>query len=284
MIFGRKKKKATEETPEAVVADAEADAPVDADETTADDLTDAADESNESAEPETADKAVETAAGGEAGDEDSDADPTAAETQRWADYDLSRDWREDGPFDIEEVDLEADEVRRLDFGSLIVTPLPDCEIRIQVAPDTQQIVSILMVVGDSAIELSAYAAPRTPGLWAETRQQIVDQTLATGGEVGMVEGPFGTEVVRKVYLQAPDGREFVQLSRTWAAEGPRWLLRGILVGRVAQPDAPEELLHPFLDTFADIIVRRGDNPMPQEVQLPLTLPEGVEPPQPAPQA
>lgn len=280
MIFGRKKKKATEETPATAVAEVEADDAVDADETTADEPTDAADEATTDDVDETEDVDDEA----EEVDEDLDADPDDAETERWTNYDLSRDWREDGPFDFEEVDLEADEVRRIDFGSLIVTPLPDCEIRIQVAPDTQQIISILMVVGESAIELSAYAAPRTPGLWAEIREQIVEQTIAMGGEVGMAEGPFGTEVVRKVYLQAPDGRQFEQISRTWAAEGPRWLLRGILVGQVAQPDAPEELLHPFLDTFADIIVRRGDNPMPQGDQLPLTLPEGVEPPQPAPQA
>ena len=42
-------------------------------------------------------------------DEDLDAEADEAETERWTNYDLSRDWREDGPFDFEEVDLEADE-------------------------------------------------------------------------------------------------------------------------------------------------------------------------------
>ena len=32
------------------------------------------------------------------------------------------DWRADGPFDSEEVDLGADGVARIDLGSLIVTP------------------------------------------------------------------------------------------------------------------------------------------------------------------
>ena len=31
--------------------------------------------------------------------------------------------RVDGPFDYEEVDLDADEIERIDFGSLILTPV-----------------------------------------------------------------------------------------------------------------------------------------------------------------
>jgi len=42
----------------------------------------------------------------------------------------SQDWREEGPFDIDEVDLEADGVPRLDLGALIVTPEDDMQIQI----------------------------------------------------------------------------------------------------------------------------------------------------------
>lgn len=286
MIFGRRKKKAAEET-EAAGADSVTDQVDEAEraETATEDPAKSEVEpavadgkALELGEGEVADAESDEAQGDEAKDHEAKDDGVEdEEADRWSAYDLSHDWREDGPFDFEEVDLEADEVARLDFGSLIVTPLPDCEIRLQVDPDTQKILSILMVVGESAIELSAYAAPRTPGLWAEIREQIVEQTEAAGGEVALVEGPFGTEVVRKVYLRTPDDREFEQMSRTWAAEGPRWLLRGILVGQVAQPNAPEDLLHPFLDTFADLVVRRGDHPMPQGDPLPLNLPEGATP-------
>lgn len=262
MIFGRKKKKAAEATDETEVttaAEVDEDAVVEAADDPATD--DPATDDSPADDLDVAVGAAET-------ENDADAD-------RWTAYDLSRDWREDGPFDFEEVDLEADEVTRLDFGSLIVTPLPDCEIRLQVAPDTQSIMSILMVVGDSAMEVAAFAAPRTPGMWAEIREQIRDETRAAGGTAEFVQGPFGTEVVRSVRLQAPDGQIFEQDSRTWAAEGPRWLLRGVLVGRIALPNAPDDLVGPFLDAFADLVVRRGDQPMPMGDTLPLTLPEGA---------
>lgn len=195
----------------------------------------------------------------------------------WAAFDKARDWREDGPFDVEEVDLEADEVPRLDFGSLILTPLPQCEVRLQVTEDTQRVVSVLVVTAESALELSAYSAPLQPGLWAETRQEIVDQTLAVGGTADCVEGPFSTELVRNLPVRTAEGKSAIQPSRMWVAEGPRWLLRGILMGRAAlSTEVDDDVVGPFYDVFADVIVRRGEDPMPAGELLPLRMPEGAD--------
>lgn len=210
------------------------------------------------------------------------ADETATgvverDTDEWAEFDLSQDWRAEGPFDFDEVDLEADQIERLDFGSMIITPPPNCEVRLQVAEGTQSIVSVLIVVGESAMELSAFSAPRTPGLWAEIRQQIVDQTAQAGGTSDSVEGPFGTELVRNLPVRLPDGQSAIQPSRTWVAEGPRWLLRGVLMGRAALSDEIEDdIVGPLFDAFSDVIVRRSESPMPVGDLLPLTLPPQVE--------
>lgn len=215
-----------------------------------------------------------------------DPKPAAAETddhakddtpRDWAAFDQSRDWREDGPYDFEEVDLEADDVERLDFGSLIITPIPGCELRMQVAEGTERILSVLVVAGESALELSAYSAPRTPGLWAETREQIIEQTRAAGGSADCVEGPFSTELVRNLPVQTPDGQPAIQPSRMWVVEGPRWLLRGILMGRAAlSKEVDDDLVGPFYDVFADLVVRRGDHPMPAGELLQLQVPAEVE--------
>lgn len=200
------------------------------------------------------------------------------EPHDWAAFDKSRDWRDDGPFDFDEVDLEADEVERLDFGSLIVTPLPECEVRLQITEGTDQIISVLVVTGDSALELSAYSAPRNPGLWAEIREEIIEQTLAAGGTADCVEGPFSTELVRNLPVRTPDGQSAIQPSRMWMAEGPRWLLRGILMGRAAlSKEVDDDIVGPFYDVFADVVVRRGDHPMPAGDMLPLQMPPQVQP-------
>ncbi|GAB3622987.1 DUF3710 domain-containing protein [Mariniluteicoccus endophyticus] len=263
MIFGRKKKASDEdvETPEVETTEA-----LDAD---------AADD--EKAEPDEAVDTDDTEADEAEGPLPGAGDDTDEEAERWAEFDRSRDWREDGPFDIEEVDLDDDEIERLDFGSLVITPLPECEIRLQVTEDSQQIIAALLVKDESAIELSAYAAPRTPGMWAEIRDEIIEGTQAAGGTADCVEGPFGTELVRNLPVQTPEGQLAFQPSRTWVAEGPRWLLRGVLFGQAAMTDEhDDDLVGPFYDAFCDVVVRRGDTPMPVGDVLALTLPPELQ--------
>lgn len=43
--------------------------------------------------------------------------------EQWQAWDASFD-RDEGPFDIEEVDLDADDVTRVDLGAVVVTPFP----------------------------------------------------------------------------------------------------------------------------------------------------------------
>lgn len=247
MIFGRKKK------------DADVEEPVD--ETTEVAEADAQDADEVAADNDTEETAVDT----------------TTDSQKWEEFDLSRDWREEGPFDIEEVDLEADEVQRLDFGALIITPLPECEIRLQITEDTQQIIAALLIKDESAIELSAYAAPRNPGMWAEIREEIIAGTQAAGGTADLVEGPFGTELVRNLPMTSPEGQLVFQPSRTWVAEGPRWLLRGVLYGKAALTDEfDNDVVGPFYDAFCDVIVRRGDAPMPMGDTLVLTMPAELQ--------
>lgn len=213
----------------------------------------------------------------DAGTGDAVADETPAEEAErdWVAFDRSQDWRADGPFDIAEVDLEADDVRRVDLGSLVITPREGMELRLQVAQDTGQVVSAMLLVGQSALELAVFAAPRSGGLWAEIREDVIEATRAQRGSTTLVEGPFGTELRRLVPVRAPSGEEGYQPSRTWAAEGERWLLRGVLYGQAALAEGvapPADVLH---DVFASTVVRRGDEAMAAGNVIPMTMPEGV---------
>ena len=190
----------------------------------------------------------------------------------------SRDWRTDGPFDIDEVDLDADtedDPPRIDLGSMVLTGFPGAELRLQVAEETQQIVSAMLVTGDSALELGTYAAPRSGGLWAELRDEMIESATEAGGSAALVEGPFGVELRRLLPVSTPDGEQGYQPSRMWVVEGPRWLLRGIVYGQAALEDGVESPVAELLTAFRHVVVRRGDEPMAPGELLPLHLPTGI---------
>lgn len=190
-----------------------------------------------------------------------------------------QEWRESGPFDISEVELEKEDedvvARRIDLGSLILTGFEEMELRLQVAEETQQIASAIMIKEDSALEVAVFAAPRSGGYWAELRGDIMQSAEEAGGSATLAEGPYGTELRRLLPVTTPDGEQGYQPSRMWVAQGPRWLLRGVIYGQAAVVDGLEPPVAQWLDSFRKIIVRRGEAAKVPGDLLPLTLPEGV---------
>ncbi|TDT33234.1 DUF3710 domain-containing protein [Naumannella halotolerans] len=210
-------------------------------------------------------------------DEESDEESAAEEADRvWAELDQG-DFRDEGPFDIDEVDLTDDPVERIDLGSLIITPFKGAELRLNVLENTRKVVSVLIAKDDSALELSVFAAPNSGGMWADVRTKLIEETERAGGSVKLVEGPFGTELRRLLPAKGPKGEQGVQPSRTWMAQGPRWALRGVLYGRAAlAEDLEADPVAPFFDAFRDVIVRRGEGPQRAGEVLAMSLPEGVQ--------
>lgn len=213
-----------------------------------------------------------------AGEEEPEAVPQAEGAEGEAELDwaaLDRlDWRRDGPWDVTEVDLDDVEEGepQVDLGALIVTGFPGAELRLQVTEKTSQITSAMLISGDSALELGAYAAPRSGGLWAEFREEIIGNATEAGGSASLAEGPFGVEVRRLLPVTTPDGEQGYQPSRMWVVEGPRWLLRGIVYGQAALEDGVDPPVAELLTAFRRVIVRRGDQAMAPGDLLPLQLP------------
>jgi hypothetical protein len=235
------------------------------------------------------------------GDSTQDAADVELDAQPGLDVETldATEWRTDGPFDIVELHDQEDEeqaddqVPRIDLGSLILTGLPGSELRLQVSEETQQIVSAMLVlqtaepgvvngagatVTSSALELSAYAAPRSGGLWAELRDEISESATAAGGSAALAEGPFGVELRRLIPVTTPEGEQGYQPSRMWVAEGPRWLLRGIVYGQAAiEEDLDAPSVQSVLTAFRSVVVRRGDEAMAPGDLLPLTMPDDLAP-------
>jgi Protein of unknown function (DUF3710) len=243
----------------------------------------------EETEPE---QTVEASAEEPEADDDTD-DPASGGVSDLAALDLL-DWRTEGPWDISEVDdlTGTDQAPKIDLGSLIVTGVPGSELRLQVAEETQQVVSAMLIITtavetgsgaasdnqtySSALELGAYAAPRSGGLWAELREEISAAATAQGGSASLREGPFGVELHRFIPVTTPDGEQGYQPSRMWVAEGPRWLLRGIVYGQAAvEEDLESPVVADVLSAFREVVVRRGDEAMAPGDLLPLSMPTTV---------
>jgi Protein of unknown function (DUF3710) len=177
--------------------------------------------------------------------------------------------RPDGPWDVGEVDNPAD--GRVDLGGLFVPGVEGMELRVEVAGDA--IVAATVVLRDSAIQLQAFAAPRSEGIWGEVRDEIASGITKQGGIVDEVQGPLGWELRAQVPVQLPDGTNGVQLVRFVGVDGKRWFLRGVISGQGAvQPQAAGMLEQ----VFRQCVVVRGDAPMAPRDPITLKLPEDAQ--------
>jgi hypothetical protein len=182
--------------------------------------------------------------------------------------------RSAGPFDSTEVAAETLEAEdRIDLGALVITGLPGMELRLQVDEASGEVQAVLLVLEDSALELRAFAAPKTSGIWSEVRREIAAEATRMGGTASETEGPFGTELVLVVPVEDPEGQIFSQTSRVIGVDGPRWLLRATLLGRAAvEPDAAP----PMEQSLRSVVVVRGSEPMAPRESLALRLPAGAQ--------
>ena len=186
------------------------------------------------------------------------------------------DARADGPFDIDEVDLAHDSVNRVDLGALIVTPWDGLGLQLHVNEATRKVQAVTAIWQSSGLEVALFAAPATGGLADELREDITEEAEQAGGSAEVVAGTFGSEIRRVLPQEGPAGEQFFHVSRIWFAEGPRWLLRGTLLGEAALGDADDPKAAPFVVFFRNLVVRRGSKPMVPGEMLGMDLPQENE--------
>jgi Protein of unknown function (DUF3710) len=171
-----------------------------------------------------------------------------------------------GPWDIAD---DFPESERIDCGSVLVPVREGYDVQINVAEEQGAWVAI--VNGDSGMQLQAFAAPRTGGLWDEVRHEIAANIADSGGSCQESAGAAGTELRAQVPVAEENGTpEQLQPVRFLGFDGPRWFLRGVVSGPAATEPA---MGAPFDELFADVVVVRGDYPAPPREQLEIRLPE-----------
>jgi Protein of unknown function (DUF3710) len=170
-----------------------------------------------------------------------------------------------GPWDIADDFPAAD---RIDCGSLLIPAREDFDVQINVAEDQGAWVAV--VHEESGMQLQAFAAPRSGGLWDEVRNEIAANIAESGGNCAEEYGPFGTELVAQVPIGEDEPSAALQPVRFLGFDGPRWFLRGVVSGPAA---TNQDLTDAFNELFGDVVVVRGDYPAPPREQLEIRLPE-----------
>ena len=179
-----------------------------------------------------------------------------------------------GPWDASEVSVDADDPTLVDLGGLLVRGRSGLELRLQVDESSKEVVAVLLVGAEGAVELRPFAAPRKSDIWDDVRKQIAAETARRGGTATEADGPFGKELRVVMPVTTPEGQSATQPSRVLGISGPRWLLRATLLGRPAmEPDAQSEII----DALREVVVVRGAAAMSPGEPLPLVMPSNAAP-------
>ncbi|NEG88704.1 DUF3710 domain-containing protein [Bifidobacterium aerophilum] len=167
-----------------------------------------------------------------------------------------------GPWDVNDENL-IDYDMHLDLGAYYLPYLQGLMLRLKASRATQQILGATITYGSSSLEIEAFAAPKSSGLWDDMRADLLEANANATEQPGV----FGTEV--RLPVQLKGGKVFE--TRIVGVDGPRWMLRGIFSGKAAVlPADPETVaLNHF---FADVVVDRGEEPLAPRDLIPMHAP------------
>lgn len=179
--------------------------------------------------------------------------------------------RTGGPWDADEV---TDDIARVDLGAIRIPGVQGMELRMEIDKATDTVSAASILLDGSSLQVQAFAAPRTEGIWDEIRGEIAESVTQQGGSVDDLPGPFGRELLARLPIRTPEGRTGHRPARFVGADGPRWFVRGVLTGRAAVDPAAAA---PLEKVFAGIVVVRGTDARAPRDLLTLTLPGPANP-------
>ena len=167
--------------------------------------------------------------------------------------------RVNGPHDIEEVTAE-DLEDYVDLGALRIKLLDGMNLRLETDDATGAVIAATITRDGATLQVQAFAAPRTTGIWDDIRHDLTESVASQGGNVEIYAGVFGAEMLTRL----PAVTRFV------GVDGPRWFLRGVISGAAVLGD--DKAAASVEEVFRTVVVDRGDDPRPPRELLPMTLP------------
>ena len=203
-------------------------------------------------------------AGGRDRDRDLEVDLESQEADEVTEAGQAAPGRETGPWDVAE---PHPELFRVDLGSLQVPVLEGADIQLVFAEQHGAWVMVRHQL--SELQLQAFAAPKRSGLWDDVRGEIAAEINAAGGRTEERQGPFGTELLAHYPAEPGKPASGTRTARFTGVDGPRWFLRGVFGGAAATDPAAAA---PVEAVMSQIVVVRGEHPMPPRDLLELRLP------------
>ncbi|GAB2672580.1 DUF3710 domain-containing protein [Gordonia jinhuaensis] len=165
-----------------------------------------------------------------------------------------------GPYDIADFGSDPDlENSHLDLGSVLVPVVEGGQVTVEMSPDHQP-QGVFLVTPYGRINVAAFAAPRSPGLWREVVKELSESLRNDGATVTTSDGHWGREVDAEI---AGGRHHFI------GVDGPRWLVRCVASGPV---ESSEQLIPIARAVLSESVVRRGTEPAPPREPLPVVLP------------
>lgn len=160
--------------------------------------------------------------------------------------------REHGPWDRADV---TDDEGRIDLGAVWLPGVPGMQMRMEIDKATNQTAGVSILVDGVSLQVQAFAAPRTEGIWDEIREEIAASLTEQGAKVDDIVGPFGRELLARASFREEDGSRTLRVIRFLGVDGPRWFLRGVINGpaEIATDGATK-----VENIFREIVVVRDD--------------------------
>jgi hypothetical protein len=171
-----------------------------------------------------------------------------------------------GPFDSSEV-IEIKPL--VDFGALQIPIREDVTLKLEVEEASSRIVALTVDHQGSSLQLQAFSAPGSEGIWHEIRAALEQSIQAQNGKTEIVVGPLGPEL----NAQIPTRDGGFRLAKFIGVDGPKWFLRGVISGLAL---ADTLAMTYMIEIFRSVVVMRGTSPMPPKELLQLVAPAAAK--------
>ena len=171
-----------------------------------------------------------------------------------------------GPFDSSELIQIRPSV---DFGALQLPIREDVTLKLEVEESSSRIVALTVEHKGSSLQLQAFSAPASQGIWHEIRGALDQSISSQSGKTETVVGPLGPEL----NAQIPTRDGSFRLAKFIGVDGPKWFLRGVISGLALGDTLAMTYM---IDIFRSVVVVRGVAPMPPKELLQLTAPAGAK--------
>ena len=171
-----------------------------------------------------------------------------------------------GPWDESEA---PDVPGRVDLGALKIPGRHGMALRMELDRASRRVIAANVSIGQSNLQVQAFSAPRTAGIWDDIRAQIAESITKQGGQVTETTGPFGKELLALLPVKDAQGNVGRRPARFLGVDGARWFLRGVLTGAAVADKTAARDLEQY---FSEIVVVRGTDARPPSELLALTMP------------